>query len=128
MVVVLPAPFGPSKPKISPARMSKVTPCTATNSSVWRPANGTSFDQRDAAGLALRLVKTLRRPRARKTAGGTACGQRPPALLDAHVVGAKPGACQQRGHGQRQHDARPPAPADQAERDQRHVGPALPDA
>ena len=30
MVVVLTAPFGPSRPKISPALMSKLTPLTAT--------------------------------------------------------------------------------------------------
>ena len=30
IVVVLPAPFGPSSPKISPALISKLTPLTAT--------------------------------------------------------------------------------------------------
>src|SRR5882672_4250722 len=55
-VVVLPAPFGPSRPKHSPAPTSRSSPSTAVTS----PYFLTSFSQRSAAG-----TDTLPAPRAR---------------------------------------------------------------
>src|SRR5688500_9836917 len=57
IVVVLPAPFGPSRPKISPARMSKLTPSTATCHSVGARSRAVSLDQndRDRFGFGYRL-------------------------------------------------------------------------
>src|SRR5262245_24075094 len=60
MVVVLPAPFGPSSPKISPARISKLTPSTATCHSGGDRSNEVSLDQSDRRppGLRYRLLKS----------------------------------------------------------------------
>ena len=83
----------------------------------WSQAGGASAGVRqeflDALGLA---------------AGDATGRERPPALLDADVVGGKAGAGQEPEGGQGEHRARMPAPAGDAERDQRHVRPALPDA
>ena len=49
-------------------------------------------------------------------------------LLDADVIGGQPGAAEQHQRRDTEQRARPPAPPDQAERDQGHVRPALPDA
>src|SRR5688572_17351296 len=63
MVVVLPAPFGPSSPKISPARISKLTPSTATCHSVGARSPGVRRDQRDrfGAGFGYRLLSSCTR-------------------------------------------------------------------
>src|SRR6188508_1305382 len=60
IVVVLPAPFGPSSPKISPALMSKLTPLTAT----WYSGGERSTDaslphhDRDFFGFRYRLLRS----------------------------------------------------------------------
>src|SRR5215207_7407715 len=60
IVVVLPAPFGPSNPKISPARISKLTPSTATCHSGGERSAEVSRDQSDPprTGLRYRLLRS----------------------------------------------------------------------
>ena len=43
MVVVLPAPLGPRKPKTSPAATRKLTPATAWRAPKRRPSSSTSI-------------------------------------------------------------------------------------
>src|SRR5579859_3418532 len=61
IVVVLPAPLGPSRPKISPEVMSKLTPPTATTSLNFREMSRTR-----TAGWATSLIQVGRLQLARK--------------------------------------------------------------
>src|SRR6266542_2028231 len=61
MVVVLPAPFGPRRPKISPPRIARLTPPTASRSpnALWRSRASTTVSVRTGAITAIRPRSSL---------------------------------------------------------------------
>src|SRR5919199_4920332 len=115
IVVVLPAPFGPSRPKSSPSPTSKLTPRTAS----------TSFERRRRTPVVVRYVRcrssawmtatseTLVALTARSTSLENGCDERVRRLR-----GGRRRAARQRRHRARAHDDRlvgrlraaPPAP------------------
>src|SRR5690349_2678183 len=112
-VVVLPAPFGPRKPKISPRRTLRSTPATASTTR-------------------LRVWKTRRKPRVSIIASGSAVpirrdfagsSRRPAGKQVPEGLLGRPATRGPANHGDRPHDGRDRKPLQQAAGEVRRDGP-----